>query len=299
MLAIVIPYFKLNYFEDTLSSLANQSDKRFKVYIGDDASHSNPLEVIQKYQANLTISYKRFNENLGSISLVQHWDRCIAMTETEDWLLILCDDDTISKNFVADFYENLPVISDCKYNVVRFASEIYDMDSKKKSSLYNHPKVEKATDFFCRRLRNETRSSLSEYIFSRRAYQQFGFFNYDLAWHSDDRAWLEYSHFKEIYNINTSYLSFRLSSNNISRENYQIELKKRAKYDFFQNFILPNLSKFNIDQRKYLLLYFEKMANESCKMNFTNWLYLMKCYSNNLSLIQCVKFTRRFIIGTK
>lgn len=38
MLAIVIPYYKLTFFEETLQSLANQSDKRFKVYIGDDAS---------------------------------------------------------------------------------------------------------------------------------------------------------------------------------------------------------------------------------------------------------------------
>ena len=33
MLAIVIPYFKLTFFEETLQSLANQTDQRFKVYI--------------------------------------------------------------------------------------------------------------------------------------------------------------------------------------------------------------------------------------------------------------------------
>ena len=35
MLAIVIPYYKYSFFEETLISLSNQPDKRFKIYIGD------------------------------------------------------------------------------------------------------------------------------------------------------------------------------------------------------------------------------------------------------------------------
>ena len=42
MLAIVIPYYKLTFFEATLQSLADQTDKRFMVYIGDDASLESP-----------------------------------------------------------------------------------------------------------------------------------------------------------------------------------------------------------------------------------------------------------------
>ena len=47
MLAIVIPYFKLTFFEETLQSLANQTDQRFKVYIGDDASLENPSDLLE------------------------------------------------------------------------------------------------------------------------------------------------------------------------------------------------------------------------------------------------------------
>jgi len=38
MLAIVVPYYKLTFFEETLKSLKSQTNKKFKVYIGDDAS---------------------------------------------------------------------------------------------------------------------------------------------------------------------------------------------------------------------------------------------------------------------
>jgi len=39
MLAIVIPYYKRTFFEETLQSLANQTDKRFQVYVGDDTNN--------------------------------------------------------------------------------------------------------------------------------------------------------------------------------------------------------------------------------------------------------------------
>ncbi len=40
-LAIVISFYKIIFFEETLQSLANQIDKRFKVCIGNDASPSD------------------------------------------------------------------------------------------------------------------------------------------------------------------------------------------------------------------------------------------------------------------
>ena len=51
MLAIVIPYYKIAFFEETLKSLANQTNKQFIVYIGDDASKDDPTFLLKK---NLT-----------------------------------------------------------------------------------------------------------------------------------------------------------------------------------------------------------------------------------------------------
>ncbi len=50
MLAIVIPYYKLTFLEATLLSLANQTDQRFKVYIGDDASPEDCTPLLEKYR---------------------------------------------------------------------------------------------------------------------------------------------------------------------------------------------------------------------------------------------------------
>ena len=57
MLAIIIPYFKLTFFEATLQSLANQTDKRFKVYIGDDASPHDCALVLNQFIGQFDLTY--------------------------------------------------------------------------------------------------------------------------------------------------------------------------------------------------------------------------------------------------
>ena len=67
MLAIIIPFYKLTYFEETLQSLANQTDKRFKVYIGDDSSPENPLDLLGKFKEKFDFVYYKFDKNVGGI----------------------------------------------------------------------------------------------------------------------------------------------------------------------------------------------------------------------------------------
>lgn len=52
MLAIIIPYYKLAFFEENLQSLSNQTDQRFKVYIGDDASPETPANFQENPKEN-------------------------------------------------------------------------------------------------------------------------------------------------------------------------------------------------------------------------------------------------------
>ena len=72
MLAIIIPYYKFTFFEATLQSLADQTNKQFKVYIGDDASPDSPETILKKYHGKFDFVYHRFEKNLGSVSLTKH-----------------------------------------------------------------------------------------------------------------------------------------------------------------------------------------------------------------------------------
>lgn len=253
MLAIVVPYYKITFFEATLRALANQTNTKFKVYIGNDASLENPDLLIEKYKEKFNFEYKVFDQNLGSVSLVQQWERCMEMVQNEEWLMILGDDDVVESNFVASFYENLNEIENLKINVVRYATVVIDATGSQFTPIYKHPKLEKANDFYQRKFTNLTRSSLSEYIFRKENLLKTKFRDFPLAWYSDLLAVLEVADYGIIFSINESIVSFRHSALNISSDPKSDKIKNVAAFEFY--FLLLNEKSHNFSNFQKELIF--------------------------------------------
>lgn len=296
MLAIVIPYFKRSYFKECLKSLANQTNKNFKLYIGDDASPQDPRDIIDMFQGSVDISYHRFNENLGGASLTQQWHRCINLSQGEKWLMILGDDDYLSENYVSEFYKNLEEIEKLDIKVVRFASRIIRSPAGDISEKYTHPKIERSTDFFYRKFLQFSRGSLTEQIFRRDSFIKHGFRDFPLGWGADNFAWLDFTDFGLVYAINSATAYFRISENNISRGGYQEERKQLLKYNYFTILIDSYLNQFRVDQRIPLLLFYEQVAYNTDKADLRFWFKMCKNYLDEKAFFQILKFTRRILI---
>ncbi len=294
MLAIVIPYYKLNFFGECLESLVKQTNKNFKVYIGNDASPDDPIELINSYSDKLKITYQLFERNLGGTSLPKQWDRCIDMVHQEEWIMILGDDDVLDINIVENFFSNYNIFID-KTNVIRFASKVIDSEGNQLSHVYRHPEWEKATDSFFRWLNGKTRSSLSEHLFTREAYNKYKFKNYPLGWHSDDIAWLDFPDGKKIYSINTSIVFIRQSGINITSATDNLELKEEASIRFQYDLIFEKLIIFSKPQKRKLLLNFEIFQKRKKIMNLKDWQALLIFYFQYSNLFQIGKLVRRFI----
>lgn len=279
-----------------MQSLANQTDKRFKVYIGDDASKEDPTALLDTYQGYFDFVYKRFQENLGGISLTKQWERCIAMTQEEEWIIILGDDDMLGETVVASWYENYSVFNK-KSNVVRFATKVIDGNSQFISNIFEHPIWEKAFESFYRKYTGKTRSSLSEYIFTRETYIKYKFYNYPLGWHSDDRAWIEFSENQPIYTINESVVFIRVSDESISGKTDNEQLKKQATIQFFKNIITKKLGLFNSDQQYKLLLDFEIFIKKNGGLSLKEWRLMIYSYLKLYKFIPIIKVIRRFFIS--
>lgn len=274
MLAIVIPYYKISFFEATLQSLANQSDKCFRVYIGNDGSPEDPTDLLEKYRGKFDFLYHRFDENLGGTSLTKQWERCIAMTAGEEWIMILGDDDFLDETVVASWYENYEYFN-LKSNLVRFASKLIFEKSRTISGLYTHPVWESATDSFYRKFKELSRSSLSEYIFSRASYEKYGFYNYPLAWNSDDRAWLDFSDNRPVYTINNSIVFVRMSLLNITGRRDNILNKNLSEIQFYK-FLIVNKFKFYEDnQRLEIMKKYGKEIKRTRKLNLSEWIFIV------------------------
>ncbi len=283
ILAIVVPYFKLTFFDLTLQSLAHQTDKRFKVYIGNDASPENPSEVLSKYKKDIDFEYQVFSENLGGKSLTQQWERCLDLAKNEEWVLFLGDDDTLGKNCIADFYKNFEKINNNNCKVVRFATIVIDQNDEIISKEYFHPEIELSTNFVIRHLEGGSRTSLSEYIYKKDIVQKVGFKNLPLAWCSDILAILEFSEFGSIYTINSSFVSFRLSNINITTKTDNMTLKDYAAFKYYYYLLNEKNSFFDTKQKEVLYEKLEKNLGYN-KKNIEVWILFFFLYIKRMNV---------------
>lgn len=294
ILAIVIPFYKLTFFEENLESLANQTDKRFKVYIGDDASPESPSKLLEKYNGKFEFVYHRFETNMGGISLTQQWERCIGLSKDEEWIMILGDDDYLGENVVAQFYSNLPEFQ-YKANVVRFASRTIVQEENYKAAICQHPIWESATDGYLRKFKFLTRSSLSEYVFSKQTYEKYGFYNYPLAWNSDDRAWLDFSEDKPIYSINEAVVCSRLSAINITGKKDNLVLKNASLVQFYKFLIQNKFKHYSKFDRVKIIRQYHYVLKCTRKLDVSDWIFLYKNYLKNISLSVMIGFIKKYV----
>lgn len=289
MLAIVIPYYKYTFFEATLISLKNQTDKRFNVYVGNDASTENPERLLEKYYDSFKLKYKKFERNLGNESLVEQWERCINMIQHEKWLVILGDDDVLEENFVEQFYSHLNEVNKHNINVIRYATRVINEHNEHVSKVYTHPKIEKSTDFLMRKLKGGTRSSLSEFVFKSQVLKEIKFKNLPLAWYSDYLAVLECTYFGEMYTINDAIVYFRLSGLNITSQKTNLTLKNVATFNFYYYLLEKKDHFFNKEQKEKLYFMLEKTFLDN-KKNIKFWWQLTVMYMVHLKIIGYLRF---------
>lgn len=291
-LAIVIPFYKITFFEDTLKSLKNQTNKQFTVYIGNDAGPEDPSDLLKKYNHDFAFKYKKFDSNKGNISLTKQWERCLKLIGDEPWVMILGDDDKLGVNCVAEFYKQQAEIIKSNANVIRFASKVINEKSDVISKEYFHPNQEQSIDFFIRKSKGGSRSSLSEYVFNKQLLSTIGLRDFPLAWHADDVAVLEVSNFGWIYTINEAFMFFRHSSENITGQ--KTNLKKKAEASFlFYYYLLSNKAEFFEESEKEVFygLWEKSFLNIKSKIKF--WLYFTVVYIRNGRFKQYVHFLRK------
>lgn len=251
-LAFVIPYYKIDFFEETLQSLEEQTNKNFSVYIGNDNSPNDPIDIIKKYRS-LNITYKNFETNLGAKDLEGQWIRCIDLSKDEEWICILGDDDCPKKNFVEEFYKILPVVDEKNINVIKTAITSIDTNSKIRGADLVHPEYDTSINTFWRDRNNQTHTSISENIFRRSSYEKIGFRGFPLAWGTPLVAWIDYSEGGLIYGLNSTQMCVRSSEINLSRVDSFKDQKQVGEAMVYEIIFSDYHDKFSDSQRLFLI----------------------------------------------
>lgn len=297
-LAIVIPYYKPEYLNELLSSLRGQSNRNFNLYIGNDCSPNNPKEIIYDYQDIIT-KYKEYPQNIGAKNLNLHWNRCIEdLVQDEQWIMIICDDDVIENNVVEEFYKNIPAFDAQHINVVRYATRVVDKDNSFIMKEYKcENNIESSVFLFEQKILEKTRSSLSEYVFRKSAFEEHMFKSFNLSFGSDNVAWLEFSNFSTIFCINKAFVRYRYSDLSISGNETLKKGKILGEIEYLFYLINKHKDKFS-DNLLYLLYeryyhYFRSINRENKSMILKN-IYQMFLDIGFINTIKILKNNKNY-----
>lgn len=214
-LAIVIPAYKVEFFDFTLESISQQSCKDFTVYVGVDGKDDDFESIVNKYSSVIDIKYTKFKDNLGGIDLVSQWRRCVELIDKESWIWLFSDDDIMGPRCVESFYNTIS--KDDHYDLYHFDINAIDENNNVIFECRRFPSVINSLDFYKNKESDKLDSFVVEYIFSVDIYKQTGGFqNFDLAWGADTATWVKFGLKNGIKNIIGDKVYWRRSNLNIT-----------------------------------------------------------------------------------
>ena len=287
-LAIVIPYYKIDFFEETLQSVAAQSNRDFVLYIGNDASPDNPLPLIQKYINSDEYQYFEYKDNLGGKNLALQWERILENVK-EEWFQILGDDDVISENFVAEFYKNLRKIQSENISAIKFSHNIVDENKTILHTITTDETIIPAPELFKRKYKGLMPSSLSENIFALSAYKKHHFLKIPFAWGADDYAILTFSGLDSVFYLSDAKVTVRMSTSSISGD-LSLQSKKDLGYHIMRENVLNKHSQYF--DKSFVI----RMLNDHLRFCEKN---MLKPHLRLFSILMKRGYPKRFLDMTK
>ncbi len=216
-LAIIIPAYRAHHLGTALESLRQQTDQRFQLYVGDDASPDDLASLIASFRPKFSsFTYHRFTENLGGSDLTAHWHRCIQLSADEPWIWLFSDDDIAEPGCVADFYRALETAP--QTNLYHFNIDIINNDGVVYERPQTHPPFETAQAHSQALITDRGRQwRAPDHIFSRRIYEEtVGFVSFPRALYADFATWVKFSHPHGVRTIGPSRVRWRSHSQGTS-----------------------------------------------------------------------------------
>ena len=211
--SFLLPAFKGRFLDEMLRSIQGQTYTDFKVIISDDCSPEDLRSICEPYLKDPRFTYRRNAENMGSKSLVSHWNLLVDMCDTE-FLIMASDDDVYEPEFLTEI-DKLTV----KYpNVDLFRGKMKCINEKGEVLVCDPVIAEylDQTHFFYNYYTSNILTCEANYVYRTESLKEHG--NYKelpLAWFTDDLTHIVMSE-KGCATTNTILFSYRNSPISIS-----------------------------------------------------------------------------------
>lgn len=210
----LLPAYKPDFFEVALRSIKSQTFKDFKVLVSDDCSPHDLKSIYNKVCGDdVRFSFRRNEVNMGSKSLVSHWNLLVDMCDTE-YFILASDDDVYELTFLeevdklAQKYPEVDLIR-ARVRLINDSSNIAFYDG-----IYQE--FTDSLEFVHLMYLHNSIKCIANYTFRLDALKAIGgFIDFPLAWFSDRATVMKLST-HGVANTKDVLFSFRMSDVNIT-----------------------------------------------------------------------------------
>lgn len=271
----LLPAYKAKFFAEALESIKNQTYKDFLCIVSDDCSLENLKSIYDEVVGtDSRFTYRRNAENMGSTSLVSHWNLLVDMCDTE-FFIMASDDDVYEPNFLEEI--DYMTLRYPKINLfrgkVRYINEFHICLTEDCSLDEYYDQA----SFFRKYYANDMIGCEANYVYRTNIFKtKHGYVEFPKAWYTDDATHIMMAEDGCVMSKNIIF-NFRLSKINISGISNNIKdsaAKVTAGLDFHL-WLINYLYKFEHNKHKFSISSATSLCIRSIEDN--TYLYLKNC----------------------
>lgn len=181
----LLPAYKAKFFAEALCSIKTQTYSDFKCLVSDDCSPENIRSIFEQEVGDDTrFEYRRNEVNMGSKSLVSHWNLLVDMCDTE-YLIMASDDDVYKPEFLSQINKLCEKYSEC--DLFRGRSQKITEESK---PYFEDPVSNEyltSQELILQIYQTEFVTCVANYVYKTQTLKnRGGFIDFPKAWFSDD-----------------------------------------------------------------------------------------------------------------
>lgn len=183
LFTIAIPVWKTRFLKEAVGSVLNQTIGDFELIIVNDDS-PDPVEDVMSCFNDSRIRYFKNDKNIGSVNLVDNWNKCLAYARGK-YFVLLGDDDMLEPDFMEVFVALTGEYPDL--DVYHCRAKIINECSVAMSYTVSWPRFESVYENIWHRIKGFRLQFVSDFVYRTEALKQAGgFYKLPLAWASDD-----------------------------------------------------------------------------------------------------------------
>ena len=182
LFSIAVPAFKINFFEECIQSVLQQTYEDFELIIVNDAS-PDPLEDIVAKYPDPRIIYKKNDVGYGGYNVVGNWMECLKLAKGK-YFMCIGDDDRLLPDCLEKYVALIGQYPE--YKLYHAGTQLINEDSQIFNLQEPRPSVESAWSMVWHRWFRRRTTYIGDFLFETDYLkQQGGFIWFPYAWGSD------------------------------------------------------------------------------------------------------------------